>query len=92
LKLPNARQLQQGPGDPLSKAFELVLSPAIFGFLGYLLDRWLGTVPLFTVVLSVFTLSYLVWKLYFEYQTEMELQERDKPWTRAARRKEALHG
>jgi F0F1-type ATP synthase assembly protein I len=92
LKVPNARQFQQGPGDPLSKAFELVVTPAIFGFLGFLLDRWLGTVPLFTALLSVFTLSYLVWRLYADYTAEMERHDRDKPWTRDARRREAVGG
>jgi hypothetical protein len=92
LKLPNARELRHGPGDPLSKAFELVVTPAIFGFVGFLVDRALGTVPIFTALFAVFVLGYMIWKLYVEYDAEMEKAEADKPWTRAARRKGALGG
>jgi hypothetical protein len=40
-------------GDGLSIAFELVATPAIFGLIGFGLDRWLGTTPLFTLVFSM---------------------------------------
>ena len=52
-RLPDLTSQDKGFGDGLSAAFELVVTPAIFGFLGFLLDRLLGTVPLFTLVFSV---------------------------------------
>ena len=92
MKLPNYRELRGGAGDPLSKAFELVVTPAIMGLLGFLLDRWLGTLPLFTASLVLFTLGYTVWKLYTDYDAEMARQDLDKPWTRAAARREVTGG
>ena len=32
------REIKQGSGDAMAAAFELVATPAIFGFLGWLLD------------------------------------------------------
>jgi F0F1-type ATP synthase assembly protein I len=76
------REPNKGFGDGLQQAFELVMTPAIFGVLGYLLDRWLGTVPLFTLVLTGAVLGYEAWKLYSVYGTEMASAEEGKPWTR----------
>jgi F0F1-type ATP synthase assembly protein I len=60
-----------GEQDRLILGLELVLTTAIFGFFGWLIDRWLGTYPVITVALSAFTLTYLVWKLVRGYETEM---------------------
>ena len=38
-----------GDADGMVAALELVITPTIFGFLGYLLDGALGTSPVFTV-------------------------------------------
>ena len=77
------RELNEGFGDGLQQAFELVVTPAIFGVLGYLLDRWLGTVPVFTVVFTLFVLGYESWKLYVAYTRQMAAAEEGKPWARS---------
>src|SRR5205085_2570413 len=41
--LRHQRDLYSGFGDALARAFEFVATPALFAFLGWLLDRWLGT-------------------------------------------------
>ena len=38
--------------DGVVAAFELVLTPALFGFFGYLIDRWLDTAPIFLASLA----------------------------------------
>jgi hypothetical protein len=43
------RELNKGFGDALSRAVELVVTPAIFGWFGWMLVGWLGTRPLFAV-------------------------------------------
>jgi F0F1-type ATP synthase assembly protein I len=88
------RELNEGFGDGLQQAFELVVTPLIFGVLGYLLDRWLGTVPLFTIVFSVFVLGYMAWKLYATYMADMAAAEKGKPWARSreAKPREVGHG
>ena len=69
------RPEHEGFGDALAKAFELIVTPGIFGLGGYALDRWLGTVPLFTVVLVVLVLAYVCWKLGYEYELRMREHE-----------------
>jgi hypothetical protein len=62
-------------GDMLSKGVELVLTAVIFGFLGSLLDRWLGTAPLFLFALGGFALGYQVWKMVVGYNADMAAEE-----------------
>lgn len=52
-------------------AFELVATPALFGLIGYFLDARLGTGRLLTVGLAVLVAGYLIWKLWYQYTTEM---------------------
>ncbi len=69
------RPEHEGFGDALAQAFELIVTPGIFGLGGYALDRWLGTVPLFTIVLIVLVLAYMTWKLWYEYELRMREHE-----------------
>jgi hypothetical protein len=43
--------------------------------LGYRLDLWVGTRPVFTVVFSAFCLSYAVWKIWTGYEAAMQVHE-----------------
>ena len=52
-------------------AFELVMTPALFGFIGYLIDRRLGTGPILTIALASVVTCYVVWKLWYKYTVEM---------------------
>lgn len=71
------RELKNGFGDALSAAFEMVLTPAILGAIGFLIDRWLGTLPVFTITLAVFTLGYELWKAWVRYEADMDRHERE---------------
>jgi F0F1-type ATP synthase assembly protein I len=64
-------------------AVELVGTPLIFGFLGLLLDRRLGTSPLFVVVLGLFGIIGMGLKTYFEYAEKMRRHEEGKPWAKS---------
>ena len=44
------------------------MTPAIFAFLGWRLDEWLGTTPLFLLVLFLFTFTYVAWREYTQLQ------------------------
>lgn len=66
------RQMRDGAGDAFSAAFEMIITPAIFGLLGWFIDSRLGTFPVFTLVLVAITLAYEVWKLYTRYSAEMD--------------------
>ena len=76
------RELNNGFGDALSRAFELAVTPAIFAFLGWLLDRWVGTTPLFTIVLLFFAVCGVGYMTWFRYEEEMKQHEADAVWNR----------
>jgi len=81
-QLAERRAVYNGFGDGLARAFELALTPAIFGGIGFLLDRWLGLAPLLTILLFLFGVvgtSYMAW---VRYDAEMREQEQDAPWAK----------
>lgn len=63
-------------------SYELVLSPVLFSLLGYLIDRWLGTLPVFTVLLAVVALVAVSVKIYFAYKHDMEEHDANGPWAK----------
>jgi F0F1-type ATP synthase assembly protein I len=75
MNLDAKRELNTGFGDALARAFELVATPGIFGFLGWLLDRQIGTTPLFAIVFFLIVLSYVVWKMWSGYEAAMQKHE-----------------
>lgn len=84
----NLRAIQEvntGFGDGLASAFELIATPAIFGFLGHLLDERLGTGVLFLLALSLLVFGYECWKLVGTYNEQMARHEADAPWNRHKR-------
>ena len=76
MDLRDRRELNSGFGDALNRAVELVVTPMIFGFFGFLLDGRLGTRPVFMLVLFLFVLGYVVWKHYVRYGAQMDEQQR----------------
>jgi F0F1-type ATP synthase assembly protein I len=79
------RGLYNGFGDGLAQAFEFAVTPAIFGAIGYVIDRALGTVPLFTIVLSLLCLVGIFLKTWYVYDAEMRAHEEQSPWARRER-------
>ncbi len=73
---PNARasagEIRAGAGDALAKAFEMIATPAIFGFGGWLIDSRLGTFPVMTLVLVVVVFGYQVWSFARSYGASMD--------------------
>jgi hypothetical protein len=69
------RELNNGAGDALSRAFELALTPIIFGAIGLFIDNRLGTRPLIALALFTFTLCYVAWKFYVKYAQDMREHE-----------------
>jgi hypothetical protein len=77
-----ARDVNNGFGEGLATAFELVVTPLLLGFVGYLVDRWLGTGLVFALSFGLFTFGYLVWKLVVRYNHEMDGHESRATWSR----------
>jgi ATP synthase protein I len=82
----HAQPSQPNPtyGDGLSIAFELVATPAVVGLLGFGLDRWLGTTPLFTIGLSLVAFCTAVGLAIWRYGLEMDRAEGERRAARAA--------
>ena len=80
------RELNNGFGEALSRAFELAATPAIFAGVGWLVDRWLGTSPLFLIVLFLFAIAGVGYMTWFKYEEEMKQHEADAVWNRSKRR------
>ncbi|HMC41765.1 MAG TPA: AtpZ/AtpI family protein [Acidimicrobiales bacterium] len=80
--LRDRRELYNGFGTALSRAFELVVTPLLFGLGGHLLDGALGTGPVFTVVLVLLCLVGMFLRSWYAYDAEMKAHERVAPWSR----------
>lgn len=72
---PHRRELHNGFGDAMARAFELAVTPAIFGFLGHLLDGAVGTAPLFLVLFALVSFGYIAWKMVNVYDRRMREHE-----------------
>ncbi len=81
----NPAKVLQSADSGVTAAFELVLTPALFAVFGYFLDRWLGTSPLFVLLLAGIVVVYEVWKLWFNYTARMQELEAALPDARGNR-------
>ena len=48
------QQLNRGYSDGMARGIEIVVTPLIFGGIGWLLDGWLGTGPVLAIVFGIF--------------------------------------
>lgn len=63
--------------DPLSRAFELVLTPLILAGVGWWLDGLLDVRPFLTIGLAVFGLIGVTVRMWYEYDARMSRMEAD---------------
>ncbi len=76
------RAMNNGFGDGMSRAFELAVTPLVFGGLGYLLDRAVGTTPVFAVSLAVLAVIGMFIRVWIGYDLEMKRLESSGRWGR----------
>jgi F0F1-type ATP synthase assembly protein I len=69
------RELNKGFGDALNRAVEIVATPGIFAFFGWLLDNKLGTTPVFALLFGVAVFGYVMTKMYTRYGQDMRRHE-----------------
>lgn len=81
-RLRDRQQLNNGFGAALSQAFEIAITPVLFGVLGWLVDRWLGTGWVFTAALATFGVIGTFVRTWFAYDARMKAHEADQPWNR----------
>ena len=76
------RAMNQGFGDGMSRAFELVVTPMVFGAIGFVVDQLAGTTPVFTAVLAIFGVIGTFVRLWYGYDQEMRSHEAAGRWAR----------
>lgn len=74
MNLNQKREFSDGLFNQSSGSFELVLAPVILALAGLGLDRWIGTTPLFTIVLAVAGMVGSWAKQYYSYRTAIDAQ------------------
>jgi len=83
MDLRDKRDIYNGFGDTLARAFELAGTPLVFGFIGHLLDRWLGLTPVLTIGLGALAVVGGFLQMYYGYRASMRRQEATAPWGRS---------
>ncbi|MFV2039531.1 MAG: hypothetical protein ACC660_04760, partial [Acidimicrobiales bacterium] len=78
----NPARALEGADSGVTAGFELVLTPALFADFGFFIVRWLGTTPVFILVLAGIVVTYEVWKLWYTYTERMKHYESSLPDTR----------
>lgn len=74
------RDMYRGFGDGFTRAFEMALTPAVFGGFGYMLDRWIGILPVLTIVFFLLAVFGQFVKMYYTYDARMKAHEAAGPW------------
>ncbi len=82
------RQINRGYDDGLARAIEFVLTPLVLGAIGFGLDAWLGTRPLFTISLGVLGVVGIFVKMWLGYDREMRRHEAEGAWRRSPAERE----
>ena len=80
------RQTWNGFGDGLARAFEIAVTPALFGAFGWLIDRWTATMPVLTILFFLFAVIGMLVRAWYGYDAEMRAHEEAAPWARKVAR------
>lgn len=83
MDLRERRELNNGFGEALSRAFEFAVTPVVFGFLGHLIDMRLHTSPIFLLALAGFAVVGMFVRLWYGYDQAMRAKDAGTPWGRS---------
>ena len=70
------RDLYSGFGDTFTRAFEIVVTPLIFGLIGWWIDGRLGTRPALAIVFGLVAFAVEMWKLSKGYLDQSKVEDR----------------
>lgn len=73
------RDLNRGSADALSRAFDAAVMLALFVGVGLLLDRWLGTRPVFVIILTTLAFVGQFARAWYRYDADMRKIESTLP-------------
>lgn len=77
--LHSKRELNKGFASATSRGFEFAITIAIFTGLGWLLDRWFSTAPLFIIVFTVLAFVGNFARMWYSYDAAMTKLEAELP-------------
>lgn len=75
------RQLYSGYADSMTRAFELVVAPLVFGLLGFALDRVFGLTPVLTIIAVIVAFAGTGVKLWYGYEADMRAHDNGAVWS-----------
>lgn len=70
--------LATNSSDSLGRGMDVALTLLVFLILGWLLDRWLGTAPLFMIVLTVVSSVGQFIRMKYVYDAHMQRLEAER--------------
>jgi F0F1-type ATP synthase assembly protein I len=80
------RELNNGFGEALSRAFEFAVTPVVFGFFGSFIDMRLHTSPIFMLAFALFAVVGMFVRFWYGYDVAMKAKDEGTPWGRSSRR------
>ncbi len=75
------------PDDTLGRGMDMALVVLVFLGLGYLVDRWLGTQPLFMIALLLIAVVGQFISIRYRYEARMQQLEAERRAMTEARRR-----
>ncbi len=66
------------PHGPMTLSLDVVVVMLLFLGGGYLLDRWLGTTPVFMIVLTLLAAVGLFMKFKLQYEAKMQALDEER--------------
>jgi F0F1-type ATP synthase assembly protein I len=73
--LTGSTRINRGTDDRLGKSIDVALVTLVFLGVGYALDRWLGTKPIFMIALVVLALVGEFVRFWYDYDARMKVLE-----------------
>lgn len=77
-----AQHTSAGYGNAMGRGFELTLTLVVIGGIGWLVDRLVGTSPIFTLTFALLGFAGIATKLWLGYDLEMREHEEGAIWNR----------
>ena len=83
--LTGSTRINRGTDDRLGKSIDVALVTLVFLGVGYLLDRWLGTKPVFMIIFVVLALIGEFVRFWYDYDARMKDLEAQRAASAASR-------
>ena len=72
MKLSPPKPRHTSPNDPLGQGMDIALTVALLFGIGFALDRWLGTTPVFMIVMTLIAGVGFFAKYKYQYDARMD--------------------